>query len=252
LDVNGASPGDITVNWQGKTTAYSKNDQASEPLFSYVNPNLLSTATFAAYLDLMGTYDPTTTHAEHFTADDLSKQDAFLDAVFQTSVMQKTWNFLQTHGVINSDYQEFQSYLKQIWFGLYSRSSSGPVGSSGFEHVYMGEWKGNTVDGLHNWIRFHYLEQSGALDYQGYIAHDGDFLPSVHYAWSDHEKNLSSFFIGTSPEFDMSLFTLCFLTNPNSSGCKFSLGGYNLSVQTYTQQANDGNTYVAATYPNLS
>jgi poly(U)-specific endoribonuclease len=252
LDVNAASAGDITVNWQGKTTESSKKDEASEPLFSYVNPKVLTAPTFAAYLALMGTYDPITTQAEHFTADDLSKQEAFLDAVFQTSVMQHTWTFLQTHGVINYDYQSFQSYLKQIWFGLYSRTSSGPLSSSGFEHVYMGEWKGNEVDGLHNWIRFHYLEQSGALNYQGYVAHDGNFIPSIHYAWSSHEKTLSSFFIGTSPEFDLSLFTVCFLTNPNSSGCKFSLGGYNLSVQTYTQQASDGNTYVAATYPNLS
>ena len=41
---------------------------------------------------------------------------------------------------------------------------------SGFEHVFVGETRGDTeVIGFHNWIQFYLQEKAGHVDYQGYI-----------------------------------------------------------------------------------
>jgi len=41
--------------------------------------------------------------------------------------------------------------------------------SSGFEHVFVGEIKGEDVVGFHNWICFYLQEKSGNIDYHGYF-----------------------------------------------------------------------------------
>ena len=42
--------------------------------------------------------------------------------------------------------------------------------SSGFEHVFVGETRGDSeVIGFHNWIQFYLQERAGYVDYQGYI-----------------------------------------------------------------------------------
>lgn len=63
--------------------------------------------------------------------------------------------------------------MKTIWFTLYSRGQ-GKVGSSAFEHVFLGEIKNHTaVSGLHNWVYYYFKEgQTGtehAIDYRGYL-----------------------------------------------------------------------------------
>lgn len=62
--------------------------------------------------------------------------------------------------------------LKTVWFNLYSRGQ-GKIGSSAFEHVFMGETKSESLTGLHNWIWYYYREhetnQNNVIDYKGYM-----------------------------------------------------------------------------------
>ena len=58
--------------------------------------------------------------------------------------------------------------LKLIWFTMYSRGG-GKVGSSAFEHVFLGELKRGEISGLHNWIFFANEEGQKNADYLGYI-----------------------------------------------------------------------------------
>lgn len=65
-----------------------------------------------------------------------------------------------------------------------------------------------------------YLEEArGNLDYMGFIlprhkeyeeptGHER--LVSIQFGWEGEVKNVSSIFVGTSPEFELALYTLCF------------------------------------------
>lgn len=58
--------------------------------------------------------------------------------------------------------------MDEIWFTPYSRSK-GKIGSSGFEHVFLGELKRGEVSGLHNWLFFLKEEQEKDINYKGYL-----------------------------------------------------------------------------------
>lgn len=56
----------------------------------------------------------------------------------------------------------------------------------------------------------------------------------------------NSMFVGTSPEFEMALYTVCFLARPNQE-CKFTLNRYPMTVKTFTSY----NSALASAYPVL-
>ena len=58
----------------------------------------------------------------------------------------------------------FKEQMRQYFFQLYSRSA-GPLDSSGFEHVFLGETQGGSATGLHNWIVAYFREKSGDFVY---------------------------------------------------------------------------------------
>ena len=68
-----------------------------------------------------------------------------------------------------TDTADFRAQIEAMWFTLYKRGS--PLASSGFEHVFKGEFKrGITkVNGFHNWVQFYLLEKAGELNYHGYV-----------------------------------------------------------------------------------
>lgn len=51
---------------------------------------------------------------------------------------------------------------------MYSRGG-GRIGSSGFEHIFLGELKNKQVSGLHNWLYFYDQEKKNAANYLGYM-----------------------------------------------------------------------------------
>ena len=67
--------------------------------------------------------------------------------------------------------------IEEAWFTLYSRAG-GILGSSGFEHSFIGETDGSSVGGFHSWVSFYDEEQAGNLDYKGYIEYS-DFGDGV-------------------------------------------------------------------------
>lgn len=50
-------------------------------------------------------------------------------------------------GYVSPDPKQQRDYLKQMWFGLYSRGK-GKISSSGFEHVFVSELKNGEVSGI--------------------------------------------------------------------------------------------------------
>ncbi|XP_072342976.1 uridylate-specific endoribonuclease A isoform X1 [Scyliorhinus torazame] len=257
LDTNKATENDIHLNLQNfipNSQTGAKIDQAQQRLFAYVNEEVLfSKPTFAAFVALLNNYNRMTGISEKFTMEQLGEQDVFISEVMKTPVMDKLYRILLSKKMYNS-MVEFEEDLKKMWFGLYSRASN-VLDSSGFEHVFSGEVKRGKVSGFHSWIHFYLAEKNGELNYYSY-SYNGPWInyPDVlamQFNWNGYFKQVGSEFIGSSPEFDFAIFTLCFIAKPDSP-CTVRLGGNTMKIQTYTWTKStygNGKKYVASAFP---
>ncbi|XP_067856218.1 uridylate-specific endoribonuclease A isoform X2 [Heptranchias perlo] len=257
LDTNKATENEIRLNLQdhiANSQAVAKVDYAHQRLYTYVNEEVLfSRPTFAKFIALLNNYHRMTGIAEKFTVEQLTEQDAFIAEIMKTSIMDKLYRFLLSKKMYNS-ISEFEEDLKKMWFGLYSRASN-TLDSSGFEHVFSGEVKRGIVSGFHSWIRFYLAEKRRELNYYSYSYNQrGNDYPNIlatQFNWNGYYKEVGSGFIGSSPEFDFAIYTLCFIAKPNES-CMVRLGGNTMNIQTYTWTKStygNGKKYVASAFP---
>ncbi|XP_027766830.1 poly(U)-specific endoribonuclease-A-like [Empidonax traillii] len=255
LDHNRALPGDITINPQhraGPGEERQRQDLSPQPLYKHVNEELFSKPTYSSFIKLLDNYQRATGRGEEVTAEELREQDNFLGEVMKTELVRELFAFLRHKNRYSSE-QEFLEDLKGMWFGLYSRGD-GEQDSSGFEHVFSGEVKKGKVSGFHNWIRFYLLEKQGVVNYFSHNF-DGpwDSFPTVlglQFSWDGFHKEVGSAFIGSSPEFELGLYTLCFLARPGRA-CHLSLGGHRLSIQTFPWTKStygSGRSFIATAY----
>ncbi|KIH59458.1 hypothetical protein ANCDUO_10311, partial [Ancylostoma duodenale] len=82
--------------------------------------------------------------------------------------------------------------------------------------------KRGEVSGLHNWIRFYLLEKNSTeqFDYKGFIVKRGEVMASLKLLGKGALKKSGSLLIGTSPEYDMALYTMCFLSRRGKELCE--------------------------------
>lgn len=67
---------------------------------------------------------------------------------------------------------------------------------------------------------------------------------AVDYDWRGRHKSMGTFFVGTSPEFDMALYSLSGLTNTS----QVLLNGHTVHLQFYDLERVNG-LQVASAYP---
>ncbi|KAM9753192.1 uridylate-specific endoribonuclease C isoform 1-T1 [Menidia menidia] len=231
LDGNRMKPGtDYTLSVQGRAGFVSQGshvvrDHASQPLFSSVDEvKLRNATTFSRFMGLLDNYERSTGVMERVTPEELAEVSLFLDAVLETEVMKRAHQYLVSKGQSSADLRQFKNQLNLIWFHLYHRQRNAGLDSCGFEHVFVGEMRSGTeIIGFHNWIQFYLQEKNRHLDYKGYKAREND-LPdhddhvlNMQFSWHGLVKPVGSAFIGTSPEFEMALFTVVFLMNTERS-----------------------------------
>ncbi|XP_071964427.1 poly(U)-specific endoribonuclease-like [Antedon mediterranea] len=229
-DENRLTPGtDYAINLQGKTFYHNmgQRDSAKEPLFSYVNmEKLKKMPTYKCFIALLDNYESETGIAEVVTEAEVRENQVFIDAIMETKVMKIVHKYLADKKLSPKDVRGFKHQLYDMWFKLYRRTRGDrDFDSSGFEHVFVGENKRNTneVTGFHNWIKFYLEEVKGNIDYKGWLppkikrgrprADNNAQLVTIQFTWKGGVKPLGSSFIGTSPEFEMALYTLFFLTS---------------------------------------
>lgn len=247
-DVNGAKS--IHLNLQGRTHSGSEKDVAPGRLFSDEDLEVFSRPTFKALIALFDNYEGDTTVKESVTQIELQENEAFLDAVMDTKVMQDTHSFLAKKGLVSSSVSSFKSYLRDIWFGMYQRSR-GIVGSSGIEHVFIGEYNYKGIDGLHSWIRYALLEKDQYMNYLGYIRliNLGESkLIEMPMEWEGVYKPINSISVAGSPELQLALGTLCFVARPDAKCSVRGANGAKYYYQTYTYDYY-GKKYVGTAYP---
>lgn len=248
-DVNSA--GNLVVlDLQSRTLSGNTSDRAPLPLFKNVSSELLNRPTYATMLNLYNNYVAAAQTAETVTAQEIAEENTFMNAVFNTDVMRKTYQFLRARGEITGSKADFKRQVKELWFGMYSRAK-GKLGSSGFEHVFLGELK-DGISGLHSWLRYYLEEKSGSMNYLGYIRTRSigkNTLIEMPVSWRGEYKAFNSISVGTSPELEMALYTICFLTRPNGS-CPVEANGVRYRIQSFTSNYN-GKRFIGTTYPSL-
>ncbi|KAF7386527.1 hypothetical protein HZH68_013659 [Vespula germanica] len=239
----------ITVSYQGWIRGDNITDNAPKPLLK-VSSNVSSHPTIQKLSNLFDNYELDIRQTEVVTRQESKEEDEFIDALVSSDVTTAVMNFLATKGYFAMNPQTYKTVLKSIWFHLYSRIK-GSIGSSGFEHVFLVEKKkDNSIVGLHNWIFFAKQESLNNLNYLGYgrkvLFDNKAALAKLHFNYKERYK-ASTMFVGTLPELDVAIYTLCFYARPNAK-CRVSFAGHKFNVQTYTWQ-RDNQNFVGAAFP---
>ena len=146
LDANRLTPDDdYKIDVQRSKHPCDKDDAADDPLFTYVNEDVFTRPTYAAFKKLLDNYSVEVGREETVCQRELDEQREFLDAVMETEPMKYLHKYClaknahyNNREVTDSD-SEFKQILTNIWFDLYSRSRGSRGDSSGFEHVFAGE-----------------------------------------------------------------------------------------------------------------
>lgn len=253
VDDNKVEHRQFRLNYQGQASSNPKVDNAKESLFSYVDPKLFNKTSYSQFMSLTDNFYRKTKKAEPrvSTEEETREIKAFLDTVLKSKPWQELYKFLKekNHPFTAKGESTFYDWIDQLWFKHYSRSKGLVLDSSGFEHVFIGEEKHGEVAGLHNWLRIYTLERNATenFDYKGYIVTRGEVMATVKFTWNGIVKKSGSVMFGTSPEFDMALFTLCFLSR-HGRQCKVELDACPLSITNFDIVQN-GKVYIGTTYP---
>ena len=202
---------DFELDLQGSSS--SKYDNAKRPLFSFFNEELLERPTYKTFLALMDNYISGTGQNEELNREEVQENIDFINAITETDLMNKFFDLLVEKELFDGDYNGLKRKMYTIWFRLYSRNyesrREGILDSSAFEHTFVGEVK-NTGSpmGFHNWLRLYTLEKAGELDYEGHVRKaERNIMAQVRFNWQGCDK-VSSIFLGTSPEFEMAVYSL--------------------------------------------
>ena len=219
--------------------------------FAFVDESKMIRPTFDRFTKLLDNYIAAVGQTEVVTREETDEDSTFLDMILDTAVMQYVQEYLFMKKKIQfNDRAHFKSILFDLWFGLYSRKARND--SSGFEHVFIGEIDPvkNEVIGMHNWIQIYSEEKKGNFKYLGLVkpkrraatsvgdSNDVEQLLSFRFSWKDGaSKSISTSLIGTSTEFEIALYTLCFYCG-ESNETAVQLGPYQAKIICYTWPPN--------------
>ncbi|XP_067666076.1 uridylate-specific endoribonuclease B-like [Haliotis asinina] len=241
------------LNFQGNTTQNEEMDMATDKFLMPVDDQLdallaRANSTYALFIQLLDNYELDAQQSEHRPLVEIQEEDAFWAVASQTRVMQLAAKFLLDNGFIKADPHAFRTVINEMWFEMYKHYSMQLKShvDSGFEHIMIGEKSQNAhhnmhnitnhIVGLNNWIQFYLLEKAETIDYHGYLSYLQDPpLVSIQFQWNDAMGRKKNFFVGTSPEFDMALYTVCGLVRPNKH-CDVTINGQNITIKATTSR----------------
>lgn len=85
------------------------------------SPFLPSFLSPLAFIDLMSFYDPDIWRVDPSSPEKTKAQEAFLDAIMETKVMQAVQEYLVDKELASSDKGEFRELVGNIWFAPFIR-----------------------------------------------------------------------------------------------------------------------------------
>jgi len=248
----------LSINPQGKVP-YSDGSGTDYARFDLIDPfnatRYLGADTYKALVNFYDNFERDSDREEVTTRHEHDEEVHFINKISETQPIRKMRDFLVAKGYLPRSINQFKRTMKALWFDFYSRNRRRKQTSSGFEHVLMGEIKRGQVSGFHNWVYFYTSERKNQVNYLGYkkyklLGRGGSVKAAVikfTFKWHNKMKPVTSMLVGTSPEMELALFTLCFYARPNQD-CRVTLGGENLVVKTHTYRSSGkimpGSAYV--------
>lgn len=120
--------------------------------------------------------------------------------------------------------------------------------------MFLGEREAEKVVGLHNWLQLRNEELSGRLNYKGKIrprrrlpaGYPRDQLVTIQFEWAGQEKFISSSFVGTSPEFELALYSMCFFSGNEETTVQ--LGPHRVNIKAFSIKQTGG-PYIGSAFP---
>jgi len=253
LDKNRLVEGkDFSLNYQGNAPwRYNGRDYAAWPLFKSVNPEVFNRPTIKAFIALLDNYIHEVNVKEVNTQQEIVEVYQFLDEILRTPVMRAAHTFLRGNGKVGNSIGQFKSTLYTLWFQTYWRSGRNRIkDSSGFEHVFVGETRDyeHKVLGFHSWLRFYRLEKNNDINYLGFLKKSSANrnLMMMRFRWNSDLKAIGSSFVGTSPEFDIALYTIAYLMG--YSDMPIDLAGVKMKVTCFGINRNRN---IGTCYPDI-
>lgn len=270
LDTHRLVPGrDYVINLQrGKTTVTDLSDSSKKSLFTSVEPYALDKPTFKAFMNLLDNFNASSRQEEIFTDEEKKEEITFLQLCLDTACMQYVHQYLIKQNKANPDRENFIRQLRKLWFGLYKGDDIAYNTSCGFEHIFLGEVDPvrGVVSGCHNWIHIYQQELAQNWNYYGFIESSSSYsvdttgcgiatvqpcekdqLITMQFEWLKAMKLVSSSFIGTSPEFELAIYTLCFYheNEVNTLDC----GPYQITMTSKKIIMPDKTICISTCYP---
>ncbi|GAB1600207.1 poly(U)-specific endoribonuclease-B-like [Argonauta hians] len=246
------TPGkEFGIDLQGYA-GYKSRDYARENLFEWFNEDeIFNRPTYAAFRALLDNYEMQLGEPETYTIEEKQETVHFIDTIMETDVMKETHNFLVDKGCMSDDINEFKRKILSLWFKLVRRTKGDrDLDSSSFEHVFVGETKQEGMIGLHNWMQYYLQEKAGNIDYQGYrrqstvLDDEVDRLLCTKFLWRGRQgKAYCSMFLGPSPEFEIAVYTTCYLLGKKGH-CDLQIGEYEVEVVIFPFTSIIGTAYI--------
>ncbi|XP_077988637.1 uridylate-specific endoribonuclease B-like [Glandiceps talaboti] len=236
--VEGVGQGDI----YGKNGQMSNSDGVcpitAQPLFDQVRQDVFEMPLFKHFislLDICGILDENIGNKEIMA---YNEQDKFLEAVMQTFVAKRLHVYLLEKQIVGDDAIEMKEKLHAIWF------KKDKDMHSAFDRVFVGNLKVKKnkekvkpegfVSGIHNWVRLYMLEKEGYIQYRGVTANktpsDKQQIMNIEFVWDGIINPVGSTFFGTTPAFEMCLYTAVFLSGCKEGHTYVRLGPYNVDL----------------------
>ncbi|EFN88106.1 Placental protein 11 [Harpegnathos saltator] len=220
----------LTLHLQNIIKSPNVTDQAKEPLI-HVHSDVYEYPTILAIRALYDNYEHNSTVKENRTGMKRKEEDLLLDVFLNTNVMARAMRWLSIRGFIDPDDFEKKDTLRRIWFNQFDGATSG------FERVFASERYGYDLLGVQDWIYFEYQESKNRIDYKGYVdilkLGNNASLVKLNFQMDDIIRPNATIFVGTLPELEMSLYTICFFARPNDL-CPVSLGGSKFNIYTHS------------------
>ncbi|XP_014210204.1 poly(U)-specific endoribonuclease homolog [Copidosoma floridanum] len=149
-------------------------------------------------------------------------------------------SFLASKGFFKNNINEYKKCLHSLWFKPSWEIHHNVKGSTGFENIFLN----NKNNGPNNWIYAAKMEEQRTLQLQNVKF---NVLLETAYGFKVTLVGLDSIIfngrqifdkqilVGTSPELEMALYTVCYYVRPNED-CSVSFGHVKFTIKIIVEK----------------